>query len=187
MAAYAGPGEEWTGFEIDPLVVAIARNSRLFTFLRHARTQVRIRLGDGRIELASAPDHHFDLLVLDAFNSDAIPVHLLTREALQLYLAKLAPSGVLAVHLSNRYLRLDPVLGTLAADAGLVARFRRAVPTAKEASQAKSPSLWAVVARREEDFGKLGEDVRWRKLAADPKVGVWTDDYSNIFSVFSIQ
>ncbi|MGH7514231.1 MAG: fused MFS/spermidine synthase [Gemmatimonadales bacterium] len=187
MAAYAGPGEEWTGYEIDPLVVAIARNPRLFTFLSRSRTPVQIVLGDGRLSLAEAPNHRFDLLVLDAFNSDAIPVHLLTREAMRIYLAKLAPKGVLAVHLSNRYLRLDAVLGNLVADAGLVARLRRAVPTAKEAGEAKSPSMWAVVARSEADFGRLAEDGQWQNLSTNPNAGVWTDDYSDIFRVLSIQ
>jgi len=187
IAAYAGPGEEWTGYEIDPLVIAIARNPRLFTFLSRSKSSVKIVLGDGRVSLAKAPDRHFDLLVLDAFNSDAIPVHLLTREAMRMYLAKLAPKGALVVHLSNRYLRLDPVLGNLVADAGLVARLRRWVPTAKEAAEAKSPSMWAVVARSEADLGKLAEDVRWRNLPGNPAAGLWTDDYSDIFRVFSIQ
>jgi len=148
---------------------------------------VKIVLGDGRVSLAKAPDLHFDLLVLDAFNSDAIPVHLLTREAMRMYLAKLAPKGVLVVHLSNRYLRLAPVLGNLVADAGLVARLRRWEPTAKEAAEAKSPSMWAVVARSEADLGRLAEDVRWRNLPGNPSAGLWTDDYSDIFRVFSIQ
>lgn len=187
MAAYSRSGEEWTGYEIDPLVVAIARNPRLFSFLSRSRAPVRVVLGDGRLSLAEAPDHYFDLLVLDAFNSDAIPVHLLTREAMRIYLAKLAPKGVLAVHLSNRYLRLDPVLGNLVADAGLAARVRRAVPTAKETAEAKSSSMWAVVARTEADLGRLSEDVRWRNLAGNSSAGVWTDDYSDIFRVFSIQ
>jgi len=186
MAAYSRPGEEWTGYEVDPLVVAIARNPRLFTFLSRSRAPVKTVLGDGRLSLAGAPDHHFDFLVLDAFNSDAIPVHLLTREAIRIYLAKLAPKGVLVVHLSNRYLRLDPVLGNLVADAGLTARVRRAEPTVKEIAQAKSPSLWAVVSRSDSDLGSLAKDAGWQRLPGDSSAGVWTDDYSDIFRVFSI-
>jgi len=187
MAVYAGPGEEWTAYEIDPLVLKIASDPHLFTFLSRSSTPVKVVLGDGRLSLAGAPNHHFDLLVLDAFTSDAIPVHLLTREALRIYLAKLAPQGVLAVHLSNRYLRLDPVLGNLVADAGLVARLRRAKPTPQEAAEAKAPSMWAVVARSEADLGELAEDVRWRTLVPDSSAGVWTDDYSDIFRVFELQ
>jgi SAM-dependent methyltransferase len=187
MAAYARPGEAWTAYEIDPLVVAISSNPRLFTFLSRSRAPVKVVIGDGRLSLLEAPDHYFDLLVLDAFTSDAIPVHLLTREALRIYLAKLAPHGVLAVHLSNRYLRLDPVLGNLVADARLVAAVRRAVPTPEEAAGAKAPSVWAVVVRNRADLGKLAEDVRWQELSQDPAVGLWTDDYSNIFRVFSIK
>src|SRR6185437_9470115 len=104
LAAYGRPGERWTFFELDPEVERIARDPRFFTYITDSRASIRVVLGDGRLSLGHEPDALLDLLVLDAFSSDAIPVHLLTREALQLYLQKLAPGGVLLFHLSNRYL-----------------------------------------------------------------------------------
>ena len=119
MACYGEPGQNWTFYEIDPAVERIARDKRYFTFLRDSPAKVEVVLGDARLSLAKAPDHQYDLIVLDAFSSDAIPVHLITREALKLYLSKLADHGILAFHISNRYLNLKPVLGDLARDANL--------------------------------------------------------------------
>ena len=124
LAAYAEPGEHWTFFEIDPVVVDLARDRGLFTFLADARGEVDIVLGDGRLSLASIPDGTFGLLVFDAFSSDAVPVHLLTREAIALDLRKLAPGGLLAFHVSNRHLDLQRVLAGGATAAGLVGLLR---------------------------------------------------------------
>jgi spermidine synthase len=122
LAAYAAPGERWTFFEIDPAVIAIARDPRLFTYLADAlrRGAVRVVAGDARVSLAAVADGSFDLLVLDAFSSDSIPAHLLTREALALYLRKLAPRGVMAFHISNRTLDLEPVVAAAADALGLL-------------------------------------------------------------------
>src|SRR5262249_58801214 len=112
-------GQEFDYYEIDPAVERIALD--YFTFLRDAKAsgvKVRVRLGDARLTLADAPPRHYGLIVIDAFSSDAIPQHLLTREALRLYLSKLAPDGLLAFHISNRYMDLQPILGDLAGDAG---------------------------------------------------------------------
>ena len=110
LAAYAAPGERWTFFEIDPAVIDTARDRGLFTFVGDARGAVDVVPGDARLSLAATPDATFGLLVLDAFSSDGVPAHLLTREAFALYLRKLAPGGVIAVHLSNRYLDLESVV-----------------------------------------------------------------------------
>src|SRR5207244_3866864 len=104
LAAYGRPGDRVTFYELDPAVARIASNPRWFTYLRDSRADVRIVVGDGRLELAAAPDHGYDLLVLDAFSSDSVPVHLLTREAVELYLSKLRPDGLVAFHVTNRYL-----------------------------------------------------------------------------------
>jgi hypothetical protein len=112
MATYARPGQAWTFYELDPAVERIARDASLFTHLRDCpAATLEVVLGDARLRLADAPEHHFQAIVLDAFSSDAIPVHLLTREALSLYLARRAPGGLIAFHISNRYLDLEPVLG----------------------------------------------------------------------------
>ncbi|HEX2091128.1 MAG TPA: fused MFS/spermidine synthase [Longimicrobiaceae bacterium] len=179
-AAYGAPGERWTYFEIDPAVVRIARDPRLFTYLADSPSGIRVVLGDARLSLAEVPDRSYDLILLDAFSSDAIPIHLITREALGLYLAKLAPGGVLVFHLSNRYLELEPVLGALARERGLVAR----VGSADAAdSRYGSASTWAVLARREEDLGTLLQDPRWVPLPVWPGLRPWTDDFSNLLGV----
>ena len=121
LACYAAPGDHFTFYEIDPLVERIARDPRYFTFLRDCGAEARVILGDARISLKNSPDHQYGMFVLDAFGADAIPIHLLTREAIQLYLSKLSDHGVLIFHISNRYLDLQRVLGNAASDAGLVA------------------------------------------------------------------
>lgn len=180
VAAYAHRGEEWTYYEIDPGIVKIARDPRYFTYLSDAPTPIHIVLGDARLSLRSAPASHYDIMVVDAFNSDAIPVHLLTREAIGVYLAKLAPGGVLALHLSNRYLDLEPVVAALASERGLVARVGTNVPQ----GFFQSPSTWAVVARGEADLGSIATDPRWRPARGRPDVRAWTDDYSSILTVW---
>ena len=123
LATYARPGQRWTFYEIDPLVERVARDPRFFTYLEDCQADsVEIVLGDARLQLRSAPDHGYQLIVLDAFSSDSLPVHLISREALALYRAKLATGGVLAFNLSNRYLDLDPVMSRQAQDAGLFYR-----------------------------------------------------------------
>jgi hypothetical protein len=125
LACYGSQGSSWTHYEIDPVVENIARDTRFFTYLRDCPPTTRVVSGDARIALQDAPDHHYVLMIVDAFTLDAIPTHLLTREALSLYSRKLAPGGVLAIHISNRYLDLAPVIGNLARDAGLVGRVNK--------------------------------------------------------------
>ena len=119
IAAYAKPDHSWTFFEINPAVERVARDPKYFTYLRDCAPQAQVVTGDARLMLASHPDASLDVLVLDAFSSDAIPVHLITREAFALYLRKLAPGGVIAVHITNRYLDLAPVVGATARGVGL--------------------------------------------------------------------
>jgi hypothetical protein len=183
-AAYAKPGERWTFYEIDPSVVRLARDPKLFTYLSNcAAAPIETVVGDARLRLRDAPAHHYGLIALDAFSSDAIPAHLLTREALDLYLSKLAEGGLVAFHVSNRSLELERVVGGLARRAGLAAR----IFTDKEYEPdiGKEPSEWVVVARREEDLSALAEDPRWRPLVEqNGKFVIWSDDFSDIVSVF---
>ncbi len=125
LAAYASPGQQWTFYEIDPAVARLARAGGAFTFLRDCGPSCDVVLGDARLSLARRQASGYSLLVLDAFSSDGIPVHLLTREALELYLARLAPDGILAFHISNRHLRLQPVLAAVAEEWGLSALVQR--------------------------------------------------------------
>jgi hypothetical protein len=122
--------------------------------------------------------------VLDAFSSDAIPTHLLTREALAVYRSKLSDSGVLAWHLSNRYLDLEPVLGRLIRETGIAGLIRVNIDRTPELESKGFPTVWAALAANPSKLGALRDDSRWRPLGVRPGVGLWTDDYSNIFSVF---
>ena len=185
MASYSEPGQEMTFFEIDPAVERIARDSRFFTFLDECRARLNVVLGDARLSLVKAPDRYYDLLILDAFSSDSIPVHLVTREALDLYLTKLADNGILVFHISNRYLKLKHVLGNLASDAHLAGLLQedRSLSDAERAAR-KCASDWVVMARRSSAMGSLVEDPRWRSLPSQPGARLWTDDFSNILSVF---
>ena len=181
LACYANPAQEWTFYEIDPAVERIARDTRYFTFLKLSRAkQLDVVLGDARLRLKEAPDHRYSVIVADAFSSDSIPVHLITREAFHLYLSKLADGGLLAFHISNRRLDLKPVIGNLAHDTGLVAFYCKDLsggPEGKEASE------WVVLTQHMEDVKPLLADHRWYQLTPHPATRIWTDDFSNLFSV----
>lgn len=182
LAAYAEHGQSLTFYEIDPAVVRIARDPEYFTYLADAEARgVRLRfvLGDGRLELARSPQR-YGLLIADAFSSDAIPLHLLTREALHAYLDHLAEGGLLVFHLSSAYLRLAPVIADLALDAGLVCLYQDDLDVSRPD---QFPSQWAVLARSAGDLGGLAGDPRWGRLSGRAGDNVWTDDYSNVLRV----
>jgi spermidine synthase len=183
MASYAEPGQHWTFYEIDPAVERIARDPRYFTFLQDCPAEVEVILGDARLSMANASNHRYDLIVLDAFSSDAIPVHLITREAINLYLTKLAGSGILAFHISNKFLNLKPVLGNLAKDLGLVALVRDMQASETETKAQKHRSIWVVMGRRPVDLGRLAEDDQWKPLTTRPGARIWADDFSDILGV----
>ncbi len=186
LAAYGRAGDRYTFFEIDPAVEKLATNTAYFTYVSDARARgvdLTVVLGDGRIQLARSTDR-FGVIVLDAFSSDAIPLHILTREAFRLYLSRLEPGGVIAAHISSKFFDLAPVLGDLAADAGLVCLYQKdASTTPEERRQGKLSSQWVVMARNAADLDALARDSRWTRLPARPGVRVWTDDYSNALSV----
>jgi hypothetical protein len=187
MTAYARAGEQWTFYEIDPDIARVARDGRYFTYLQDTPATVDIVLGDGRLSLAKAPSHHYDLIAVDAFSSDAIPVHLLTLEALSIYQGRLTESGVLVFHLSNRYLDLEPVLGRLIQTAGLSGVIRANIGLDRKALEAGGdPSIWAAIALRASSLSALESKEGWRPLHIREGVALWTDDFSNIFSVFHL-
>ena len=181
LASYARPGQRWTFYEIDDAVVRIARDPRFFTYLQDSQADATdIVLGDARLRLRDAPDHTYQLIVLDAFSSDAVPVHLLSREAIRLYRAKLTTEGMLVFNLSNRYLDLDPIMARQAEDAGLVYRVRYDLNLSDEEKQSgKQASIWAVMTATERDLGALADDPRWQAPNPRPGSAVWTDDYSD--------
>lgn len=182
LACYAKPGQSFTFFEIDPLIERIARDAKLFTYLRDCPARLAITIGDARVSLVKTPARHFDLLVLDAFSSDAIPVHLLTLEALQLYFDKLADDGIVAIHISNRYLELEPVLGRLASELKLSALVRSDDERSEaEVDQGKFSSTWVIMSRGQKSLEIFANDSRWEQLEAGRDL--WTDSYSNILRV----
>ena len=167
-------------YEIDPAVIRIARDPYLFSFLWVCRPDVPIILGDARLTLAEAPDGAYDLIIVDAFSSDAIPIHLLTREAMAIYLKKLSPHGMVVMHVSNRHLELASVVAGIAAANGLIARVSDSSDLDEAANPYKFVATVVAVARSEEDFGALAQARDWALKAADPSQWVWTDDYCNI-------
>lgn len=178
LACTAEPGTRLTFFEINPGVVRIARDTSLFRSLTVCAPDAVVRLGDARLTLADTPEH-FDLLTLDAFNSDAIPTHLLTREALALYRERLSEGGVLAFHLSSRYLDLPVVVNALAADAGWVAVQAQAAPPAGAFPEGDRWQSWitmVALARDSATLAPLVSSGRWR-WAGGPGP-VWTDDWT---------
>ena len=188
LACYGESGQTVTFYEIDPAIYRIASEPRYFTYLQDARARgvtLQVVLGDARLKLAAAPDQQYGVIIVDAFSSDAIPVHLMTREALALYVAKLAESGLVALHISNRHLDLAPVLGNLAQAAHLVGLWQQ---EDSDESLGKLGSQWVVLARRLEDLYPLTANLaRWQPLTGRPDVGIWTDDFSNMLRAFQWQ
>jgi hypothetical protein len=186
MACLSRPGDRWTFFEIDPAVVKMARDKQLFTYLRDCRGDFDVQVGDGRLALERRGDGEFGLIALDAFSSDAIPVHLLTREALDVYLSKLRPHGVIAFHISNQYLDLGPVLGNVARDAGLVCADQTDNRVTKS-TPGKYQSHWIALGRTRADLGRVTHDPRWMPCVRDPGARTWTDDYANVTGVLHLR
>jgi hypothetical protein len=183
LAAYGGKGQRFVFYEINPAVRDIALESGYFSYWSDARARgVRLDLvmGDARLALAARPDDEkYGLLVVDAFSSDAIPTHLIDREALDLYLRRLDEGGIVAFHISNLHVDLRPVLANLARDRGLAALVRHDAAGAP----GTAATSWAVLARDKKYLEKLRKSPAWEEMAPDPAVGVWTDDYSNLWAV----
>ena len=180
LACHRKAGELWTFFEIDPEVIRIARDPRRFEFLSRCAPDAPIVAGDARLTLEASHDR-YDLIVLDAFSSDSIPVHLLTRDALAGYLSRLSPHGVIIAHISNRYLDLAPVVANVAHSHGLVAFIREDNSAGDLPVTLKANARLVVMAREAGDTGNVA--ASWTPLRSDPSSALWTDDYSNILGV----
>ncbi len=183
LACYASPGDRFSFYELDPTVIRIARDPRLFTFLSACPVRPRVVAGDGRRSIEGVGRGSLGLVVLDAFNSDAIPLHLITREAFELYLSRTRSDGALLFHLTNRYLDLEPVVANIARDLGLSCRLQRRRPSRAERLRGDDESTWALLARSRADLGRPGRDPRWRDCRPAPGARTWTDDFSNPLSV----
>ena len=180
LACHRKGGELWTFFEIDPEVIRIARDPRRFEFLSRCAPDAPIVAGDARLTLEASHDR-YDLIVLDAFSSNSIPVHLLTRDALAGYLSRLSPHGVIIAHISNRYLDLAPVVANVAHSHGLVAFIREDNSAGDLMVTLKANARLVVMAREAGDTGSVA--ASWTPLRSDPASALWTDDYSNILGV----
>ena len=178
LACHARPGDEVRVYEIDPVVVRLARTR--FAALRECAPHATVAIGDARL-LLEREEVPLDFLALDTFTSDAIPVHLLTLEAFDSYLRVLAPEGVIAVHISNRHLNLEPVLAAAADRIGLAARIKRYRAAADSPRPRLSESSDVVVlARNEGTLRSLDLDAGWVDLESPGRVRVWTDDYTSV-------
>jgi hypothetical protein len=188
LACYGTAGQAFVFYELDPVVERIARNPRLFTYLRDCPPEVSVTIGDARLSLAHAPDRQYGLIILDAFSSDAIPIHLLTAEAVELYVSKLQEHGLLLFHISNRYFDLAAILDKLATRLGLFASIQRDLRvTHADQANGKSPSIWVAMARDEKTLARFADGGRWKPLTGQLHGDLWTDDYSNILRVLHLR
>ncbi|MFL6935340.1 MAG: spermidine synthase [Xanthobacteraceae bacterium] len=179
-ACLTEPGDKLTYYEIDPAVIRIAKDANRFTFLKECAPDAEIVIGDARLTLADAEDGQYDVIVVDAFTSDAIPVHLMTREAMAVYVKKLSPHGIVLVHVSNRHMELASVVAGIADANGLVAWVNDKSSDEDEANY-KYTSTVCAVARDEDDFPTdMAESDDWELEEPDDDQWVWTDDYSNV-------
>ncbi len=179
LACQMKPGDTLTYYEIDPAVVRIARDRNRFTYLSECAPDAKIVIGDARLTLSDAPDGSYDILIVDAFSSDAIPTHLMTREALAIFERKIKPDGIILMHISNKHMVLGPVIAGIAAANGLVSRENSSDEGYDEENHMFSSQVVAI-AHNDENFGALAETDGWIPTLPDEKEWVWTDDYSNV-------
>jgi SAM-dependent methyltransferase len=187
LACYSRPGQRWTFYEIDPVVVQIARNPAQFTFLSRCLPQVPIVVGDARLTLGRAPAGSADLLVVDAFSSDAIPIHLLTREAFAVYRRRLASDGLLLIHISNRYLDLEPVVAAAAATGGWHAAERWYRPAPAGRLLHETSSIWIALSPSLETMNRLTApaDSGWTSVKARTGFEPWSDDHASVLPLLT--
>ena len=178
LAAYGKTSDFLRFYEINPLVLKIANGS--FSYLRDTPARTDVVIGDARLSLAAEPSQQFDVLAVDAFSGDAIPVHLLTKEAFALYLHHLKPNGVLAIHTSNTYLDLAPVVQLLADDAGSPARM---ISNGDDKRKLIDSSDWVLVTRNATFLNDLESSTFIETIAVPPRLKLWTDDYNNVFQI----
>lgn len=180
-ACYAQPQDTWRYFEIDPVVIEIAQNQQFFSFLSQCTPQAPVIVGDARISLAHETQP-FDLLMMDAYSSDAIPTHLITVEAIELYLSKVKSDGIIAFHISNRYLNLEPVLHDLAAELGLLALVHEYNTDQSVLEEGNIGTKWVIFTKNQALYQQFIDQYQWQNLQNRPNDRLWTDDYSSIIT-----
>jgi hypothetical protein len=182
LACYKQPGQSWQFFEIDPAMVTLARDSGKFTFLKNCAPEAPIRIGDARLTLAAQPKDSFDVLAIDAFSSDAIPMHMITAEAFATFDHVVQPSGLLLVHISNRFIDLEPVLASEAQKRGWSAMLRYDSFGQGEGNETQvTPSVWVAFSKDPKALAAMNAKAPdWQPLKADKGFGGWTDDYGSV-------
>ncbi len=181
MASYATPDDHWVFYELHPGIARMAQNPAYFSYLSGCKAKIDVVLGDGRLSLSKCPDKNFDVILLDAFSSDSVPVHLLTTEALNMYLSKLKDDGVIAIHITNRYIDLSRVIGNVTRSSGIRALEKKHTPP-QDATiiHDADPSMWAVVSRDNTLLTQLITQG-WTPFPDDSQPTPWSDDYSGLF------
>jgi hypothetical protein len=179
LACQVRASDALTYFEIDPAVVRIAKDPKRFTFLTECRPDAKVVIGDARLTLADQPDGQFDLLIVDAFSSDAIPTHLLTKEAMAVYKQKVKPDGIILIHISNKHMTLGPAVAGIAKANGLIFRANDSDDGYDEDNHIFGSNV-VIAARNEAALGRLAKTKGWDAIEPDPDKWVWTDDYSNV-------
>jgi SAM-dependent methyltransferase len=182
LACYAHSDQRWTFYEIDPAVARIASDPKKFRFLARCLPNARLLIGDARLTLGRMPPASADLLVVDAFSSDSIPMHLLTREAFDLYRRHLRPDGLLIVHITNRYLEIEPVIAAAAAEGGWSARLLSFSPSSAERADNAAPSTWVALSQSPVTIERLtaNDGAGWQKLRGRSGFRAWTDDHASL-------
>jgi SAM-dependent methyltransferase len=178
MAGWMAPYRHITFYDIDPQVYDIAAN--LFTFLPDCGKNCDVIIGDGRLSIEKASAGEFDMLMLDAFNSDSIPAHLVSREAIRMYLTKLKPNGLLLFHVSNRYMDVESLISAVVTDAHLEALARH---DDEQQTELKARSHFIAAGKSPEALGGLEGDPNWMKVQKPTAIAPWTDDYSNMLAI----
>jgi SAM-dependent methyltransferase len=196
LACYKRPGQDWHFFEIDPLMIEVARDRQIFSFLDKCAPKLNIHLGDARLTLADQPKGKFDVLAIDAFSSDSIPLHLLTKEAFAVYRRALKPDGLLLVHISNRYISLNPVVSAEAKQGEWAAAMRFDNPPENDNNLGMRASQWVAMSPDPARLAQLTGFVydkrpkyyyadRWVKLEPPRADDRWTDDYASVLPYVS--
>lgn len=184
IAAYAKPSQQWSFYELNPTVVDIAENPDYFSFLQDCVGDYRVQVGDARLMLEKEKQQQYDLLIVDAFSSDSIPTHLMTKEAIELFLTNMKPGGLLAFHISNRHLALKKVLSVQAKELGLANAIQEFRPKTK--IPYTHASDWVMMAKEGSRLQPLlqSQTGHWTALSDYPEIKGWTDDYSSIISLW---
>ncbi|MGW8323555.1 MAG: fused MFS/spermidine synthase, partial [Thermodesulfobacteriota bacterium] len=186
-SAFSTEGSSYVFYEIDPQIQRIASDPEVFSYLNRMKGDFEVILGDGRLAMRGAPRDAYGIIILDAFSSDAIPVHLLTLEAVELYLSRLREDGLLVFHISNRFVDFGPLMAGLSRELGLVAMIKKDQEEGNpEHMQGKYPSDYVVMGRAGSVVGEFREVPGWYELARGEAAVLWTDKYSNVLRLLKL-